>query len=278
MTYGELKLRFVKAFPGVDVELIEGWIGDVLADILHELPWQRQNATSVLQTVAPYSTGTITLTAGSNSVTGSGTTFSALMTGRALRVTGRNEIYEFTQVSPTTGTLDRGYEGTSSAGLSYSIFQHVYVLPADCRLMEDTAFLPCMKRLSVSQLGPPSSAGKPNAWASYMDDSSTPPRMQVRLDSIPDAVYGFPFTYQAETPNPSGTSVTMLPWIQPGALVEGVTAKIQAHMKDFAAAAYHSSMANAALERMRAAEAHGMAPTSMQLSGHYINHRRRRWQ
>lgn len=280
MTYGSLKMRLVKAFPGVDLELIEGWVSDVLAEILHELPWSRQNVIGIIQTAAPYSTGTVTLTNGSTAVTGSGTTFTSLMTGRALRIDGQEEIYEFTQTAAGTGTLDRAYQGTTASGLAYKIFQHVYLLPADCRLLEDNAlqgFSAGMSRLSHNQMGQPTCYGVPKVWASYMDDSSSPPRMQVQLDPIPDAAYGLPLTYQAETPDPSGTSVSLLPWVQPSALIEGVTAKIQRHLKDYAAAAVHKAEFDEALKKMRKTEAHGSPNTNMQLPSFFTDHRRRRY-
>ena len=107
LTYGQLKFRLTKQFPGVDLDLIEGWIDDRYAEILGELPWSRQNVQSVLQTVAPYSTGTVTLAAGSNTVSLTGGAFTASMTGMAFRVTGEDDIYGFTYVDATDGLLDR---------------------------------------------------------------------------------------------------------------------------------------------------------------------------
>jgi hypothetical protein len=66
---------------------------------------------AVLQTTAPYSTGTVAVTEGSAAVTGTDTVWTAGMSGREFRVTGRDEIYTFTRTGNTTGTLDRNYEG-----------------------------------------------------------------------------------------------------------------------------------------------------------------------
>ena len=277
MTYGELKLRITQHFPGVGPEIVEGAIGDVYADILHELPWQRQNVTGILQTVAPYATGTVTMNVGANTVTGSGTAFTALMTGRAFRVTGRDELYELTYVSSTNGTLDRLYEGPTAAGLAYKIFQFVFLLPADCRLLEDNAF-PGLTRAGRGELST-LTYGPAGRWSSYMDDNSSPPRMQVQIEAIPDTTTSYPFTYAAEAPSLSGTSVTMLPWVQPSCLVEGVMAKLCASpaMKDYTGAAFHKIAAADALKIMRRAEANGLAPAEMKMSPAYTQHRWKRW-
>lgn len=286
MTYGQLKFRLVKAFPGVDIDLIEGWIADRYAEILGELPWSRQNANSILQTIAPYADGTLTLNAGSTAVTGSATAFISAMTGRGLRVTGRAEIYQFTQLTGTTGTLDRPYEGLNGVGLGYQIFQHVYVMPSDCRMLQDDAF-DGMRRLSTGTLTQQRNwplggiqavtfVGLPTGWASYMDDGSTPPRLQVEVYPIPDKVYSLPFTYSADSSLPA-TGAAFLTWFQPAALVEGVTAKIKAHLKDYTGAQLHAVTAKAALANMRTSDAQGMGPMEMHLPSFYTAHRRRRW-
>lgn len=273
-------------FPAVGPEIIEGFIGDVYEDILHELPWQRSNIVGVLQTVAPYSDGTVTLTQGSNAVAGLGTAFTLAMSGRAFRLAPHDEIYEFTYVSPTAGTLDRAYEGASAAGSAFKLSQHVYVMPADCRMLENTAFsgftFGPLDRMARNQLNATSpnriTYGTPMLWASYMDDNSTPPRIQVELYPVPDSVLSIPFTYVAEAPALSGTSITMLPWVQTSALVEGVMAKLCGlpSVKDYAGAQLHGILAKAALKVMRGAEAQGMAPAKMQLSSQYTSYRRQR--
>ena len=283
MTYGQLKFRLVKAFPGVDVDLIEGWISDRYEEILSELPWTRQNTTAVLQTAAPYSVGTVSLTPDSASVTGTGSAFTSAMTGMAFRVAGEDDIYAFTRTGPTSGTLDRPFEGKGGSGLSYSLFQHIYVMPADCRMLDDSAFSSFsgpLKRMSRSQLNQADptriGTGRPQVWTSYMDDGSAPPRIQVELSPIPDKVYGIPYTYNADASLPD-SGAAFLAWLNPAALVEGVTAKIKRHLKDYVGAMAHAVEAKAALQNMRTSEAQGMAPVEMQLSPYYTGHRARRW-
>lgn len=80
-------------------------------------------------TIAPYSTGTITVTSGSASVTGSGTTFTSAMVGRKLVVSGDNLAYTVKTFTSTTAiTLDTVYKGTGGSGQSYKIYKSVYRL------------------------------------------------------------------------------------------------------------------------------------------------------
>jgi hypothetical protein len=351
MTYGDIKFRLTKAFPGVDLDLIEGWINDRYAEILGELPWQRQNVKSVLVTLASYTTGAVALTQGSTAVTGVGTSWTSAMNGRALRTPPRREFYQFTYVSSTSGVLDRPYEGTpitpptlagnigpsdltallsTTEGLSigeylltdseavqissisgnsvgitrsalgtsaashtsgatvtplipYTIFQHIYPLPSDCRLLEDEAFsgkFGPMKRTTGAQLNESDpwreTTGVPQQWASYMDDNSTPPLMQVELWPVPEKAVGIPFTYATQDGPLTSTSTLLKVWLQPAALIEGVTARIKAHLKDYTGAQLHQAASGIALKLMRSTEAQGLAPTQMKLSSHYTQARRRR--
>ncbi len=86
----------------------------------------------VITTVAPYETGTVTVTNNSKTVTGSGTTFTTAMVGRKLRVTGQNAYYRISAyVSATEVTLETVFQGDTESGATYEIFKDEYRLPAD---------------------------------------------------------------------------------------------------------------------------------------------------
>ncbi len=283
MTYGTLKKRLVQAFPAISLDLIEGWINDRYAEILAELPWKRLNLQSTLQTVAPYITGTVAVTLGSAAVTLTSGTWTAAMTTRAFRGAGLNASYRFTYVSATTGTLDRAYEGPTATAATYAIFQNVYLLPSDCRLLEDDAFssqFGPLQRMSHGQLNDadPSrlATGTPTLWASYMDDSSTPPLMRVEFVPYPDLAIGIPFTYAADAGELTDTGTIIKAWLQPTALLEAVTARCKAHLKDYTGAQLHTVWAEKALVVMRGAEAQGMGMANLQLDSYYTSYRDRR--
>lgn len=275
-----------KLFPGIDADVLDGIIADRHGEIIAELSWTRIKAMAVLQTTAPYDTGTVAVTNGSASVTLTGGTWTTAMTGRAFRVGTDTAYYEFTYASATTGTLDRVYEGTTDSAADYSIWQSVYPLPSNCRIIEDDAFsttsLGPLHRVGRESLnfGDPSrsTTGTPTNWATYMDDSSTPPRMQVELWPVPDEAIGIPFEYVAEASAPTQSSVAFAPWMEPAsALVEGVIGKIMRtpQFRDYAGAQIAMAAAEKALATMRNNEAHRKGTTQMVLGSHFTNHRMR---
>lgn len=86
-----------------------------------------------ITTVAPYETGTVTATNGSKTITGSGTTFTAGMVGRKIRMGSENAYYRIAAfVSTTEVTLEAAYQGTTASGKTFSIYKDEYRLPADC--------------------------------------------------------------------------------------------------------------------------------------------------
>jgi hypothetical protein len=206
------------------------------------------------------------------------------MTGTFFRLIGNNDYYKFTYASATSGTLDRPYDGTTATGAGYSLYQSIYLLPPDCRLLEDDAFcstLGEMTRFTHEQLSESdpnrTMTGTPTAWASVMDDHSVPPRQQVEVWPYPDAVYSLPYTYQSTGGDLTSEATILQVWMQPAALLEGVVAKISAHLKDYAGATWHATMAKSALGTMRQQEANSLAPAQMKLSSFYTGYRMRRY-
>lgn len=114
-----------------DDSLIKGYVNDRYKEIANKREWSWLYEKTTLDTVADYDTGTITVTEGSTTVTGSGTTFTSAMTGRKFKVDGFSEIYTITYVSPTELTLDTEYHGDTESGASYKIYQDIISLPSD---------------------------------------------------------------------------------------------------------------------------------------------------
>lgn len=91
----------------------------------------------IITTVAPYETGTVDVTLGSATVTGNGTTWTAAMVGRKIRIAGENAYYRIKTFSSATSIiLDTIYQGaTKTLALgtnpTYSIYKDEYRLPAD---------------------------------------------------------------------------------------------------------------------------------------------------
>lgn len=95
---------------------------------------------------ADYTTGTVALTNGSSTITGSGTTFIGDMAGRWIYLTpptGDGNWYEIeTYTSATSMSLINQYQGTTASGMTYII--------GECPLLpEDYQDLPVYRALSV---------------------------------------------------------------------------------------------------------------------------------
>lgn len=86
-----------------------------------------------VRTVADYSTGTITATNGSAAVSGSATTaWDYKMIGRKISIDSERVYYTVIDVTAVNAlVLDRVYNGTGGAGLSYNIFENSYDLPTE---------------------------------------------------------------------------------------------------------------------------------------------------
>ena len=173
---------------------------------------------------------------------------------------------------------------TVESSITTVIGQPTYQLPADCRLLHDDAFAGTwgeLTRFSPAQLNAMdparSQTGTPTAWTSYMDDSSTPPRMQFELWPVADKVVVLPLVYTAEVATPGTTATLLKIWLQPAALVEGIIAKVKRHYKDYAGAQLAAVEAGNALKLMRRTEANSMGPAQMQLDRYFTAHRAKRW-
>lgn len=71
---------------------------------------------------ADYTTGTITATNGSTTIAGAGTTFTAAMVGRYIKVNEDGYWYKITAfTNATTITIEQNYQGTTAAGAGYTI-------------------------------------------------------------------------------------------------------------------------------------------------------------
>lgn len=290
MTYGQLRYRLAKTAPGVDLDLIDGWIRDRYTEILDVLPWRRTEAESVYPWPAGYSTGTVTVEQGSIGVVGSGATWSPNLGGMIARIGGRPEFYVFNYVSPTQATLDRPFEGGSGAGLVYRLDQSVFALPSSLRLLRGVRLLhPYASNLKiVSQAELHAIApgrgeyGIPRYAAMSWDTASDPPAQQLELYPIPAADGGrlsLALRYIFEpTVDEAQTGVGLLPWVRPSALMAGVQADIAMHAGDAVRAQLHESRFAGLVRQMAMVNAQQVPASQLRIAREYTGGvRRRSW-
>jgi len=172
----------------------------VMMHILKRAEWSFMQKSGTLATVDAYNTGTVSVTNGSTSITGSGTTWTSSMTGRKIAIDNSTVEYTFTYVSATSGTLDRNYEGSTDSGLSHIIYQDVYALASDFNKMlvlRDATNNVVMGEWTIEQIeefySAAGAAGTPTRYALFGEDSSGYP--QVRLYPAPGDVISYAYQY-----------------------------------------------------------------------------------
>ena len=101
----------------------------------HDWPYYMDYKNGALQTVAPYTTGTVDVTKGSTSVDSNGTNFISSMVGRKIRVKNNKVYYRISSVNLASGvgalTLDVPYQDSNAANQTFSIFKDEYLLKPD---------------------------------------------------------------------------------------------------------------------------------------------------
>ncbi|MDI6808160.1 MAG: hypothetical protein QME66_04145 [Candidatus Eisenbacteria bacterium] len=82
-----------------------------------------------------YTTGTVLVTNGSATVTGTGTTFTAAMVGRYFKVNTEPTWYRIASFTSTTVVvLENVYEGATATGAAYTIAE-AFGLPEDLQIL-----------------------------------------------------------------------------------------------------------------------------------------------
>ena len=105
-------------------------INNTLFEIMAEEEWHFAKKELYFNTVAPYATGSITLTKGSTTLSGSGTVFTLAMVGRKVVLTNNNnKSYKISAyVSGTELTLESPYLEDTVTTSVYGIYKDIYKL------------------------------------------------------------------------------------------------------------------------------------------------------
>lgn len=120
--------------PNNSMSKIRGDVNEVYTvEIPVKFDWNFLIASTSIVTTPEYTTGTVSATTGSSTVTfSSDATITADMTGRKIKFSGNDVVYEFTYSNATGGTINPAFYGSSNASsTSYSIFQNIYALPTE---------------------------------------------------------------------------------------------------------------------------------------------------
>lgn len=179
----------------------------------YKLPWTERQST--IRTKAPYSTGTVSISVGSVSLTGSSTLWNTsngyaetnVETNGKFMFEGSRDLYRVSTSSTDTAcTLSERYVGsTALSGATYTYFEDEYDLsssflrPIDFRFFSPVMNIQLIPRNEFRRRFPVVNvSGKPK-YACIIDAPSTTliltPTRRVVFYPYPDAVYNIPYSF-----------------------------------------------------------------------------------
>lgn len=176
-----------------------------------KFPWCERKA--VLQVMAPYSTGTVAITQGSTSLTGTGTAWNTAHSFGAnnartigkLCIAGTTDVYSISSVGSDTGiTLNERYQSSTETEASYEYFEDEYDLasdflrPFDVQYFDANSAIPIIGRLDFRRRYPRNKiTGKIEA-ATIVDrnfNGSTAPVRRIIFYRPPNDYELIPYNY-----------------------------------------------------------------------------------
>lgn len=130
-------LRHTKT-PGLDqvpLLAVKGYINTALDEIYSNYKWPFLFESRDIGVIAKYTTGTISVTSGSRTITGTGTSWSDSFVGRKISISGNRETFEIISYESAGGVdtiqMSAAYNGSTESGVTYTIYQDEYGLFPD---------------------------------------------------------------------------------------------------------------------------------------------------
>jgi len=118
----------------VGVVLVSQWVSERYSQFIRRGALRHMRTVRELSIPAPVNTGTVTVTSGSDTVTGDATAAAVWtqdLVGRYFRIS--TVWYEITSISNTTLRLKSPYTEDTGAALAYTVIQRFHPLPDDVR-------------------------------------------------------------------------------------------------------------------------------------------------
>jgi hypothetical protein len=124
--------------------------------VAFEKPYSWSGKSYPLRLRAKYTTGTITVTEGSDQITGASTVWTQnAHEGSKIRISGSNVPYKILRVgSTTTITMSAPWTGSTASSVSYSIYKDEYGLYPDCQAVRKVMIPGLISRYQPIQCGP----------------------------------------------------------------------------------------------------------------------------
>ena len=216
-------LRRVRVTTGISATDTQAkhYINVALQDIHlgfdYKLPWCER--TAILRTKAPYTTGTVAVSVGSTTVTGTSTLWNTnnsygepnMASMGKIIFEGSQDIYRVSTVSSdTSAALVTKYVGSAAlSGASYTYFEDEYLLNSgflrsvDAQLFSPAMRIPLISRADFRRRYPVVRVSGPPRVACIIDStfSNTAglPFRRIAFYPYPDQTYNIPYTYITST-------------------------------------------------------------------------------
>ncbi len=279
-TWGDIRAELQDEFEDIGFDLLNRKIAAAYEDILGERDWSWLKKADVIRCEEKYDTGTIALTEGSTAIVGTGTAWTSALDGRELQIVSRGELYYFTCVDGTNGTLDRAYEGSTSATAAYVLFRRTYALSVINKGLERVYNPRLLKNLEektrTELLNRPIMYGEPEFYAMAPSAGTDPVYKNVTFWPVPDMALSIDIDFQKSATGFTGTNTgaSPLPEVYTGAIVDLAASKIFAtkKYKDLALAQSRSELARATLDRMHREENLRVPPSEIAVDPHFTSH------
>lgn len=200
-TFATLKTRLI-----LQTGLSDPLIGQLLVESYKTFQetypyWSFLRKTTTLTTVAPYSTGTVATGASSDTITGTGTTFTSAMVGRYIKVNNDFQFYKIaTYTNPTTIAIETDYADGAKTAQTYSIFKHIFSLASDFREMISPVFETKLIEATIEDIDrydPGRDTSDRSRYFIYLGlDSSA--IQELELYPVPSAAHMYRYRYWAK--------------------------------------------------------------------------------
>lgn len=218
-TLSELRTDFqnrLRVRTGVTAtqNIADRFLNIALQDLHLHYRWWWAERRAVLITKEPYSTGTVTVTQGSTSVTGSSTAWTTAdafgvnnaAVGHKITLGALGEVYTISTVASATSlTLESRYTGDDLSGGSYTVFADEYALasdffvPMDLRVFSEERGIELVGPQLFYRMYPRNSVGgtpKHAAIITLAPSGSASVRRRVVFGPRPDQALSIPYRYQ----------------------------------------------------------------------------------
>lgn len=228
MTFDEQLAKLRSRHPKIGETEAMTNIAEAYRNLASEYRWQFLIGETVIVTEAPFTSGTVAISNGSQNVVftagSDGLLWSVAWKNRRIVIQTRGEVYKITITGTTTGTITPAWAGADQTAATISMFRSEYPMPSDCDYGMDVLVVDALNNMQfpivsatdllTAEAYRNGEVGYPEALARVQIEQETGtnnPLEMVRFFPAPGAVYSFPAFYHRKPPAIVGTGKPLWP-------------------------------------------------------------------